>query len=142
MKTRNIKKGNCKYFNSGNCRYGEACKFKHVNNQETKVCKFFKQGNCKYGRNCKFGHIINQNLNNQNLNNSDRNKNFQERGIMDQRMDKLENMMENFFLSFQTSHHLRALNPQVPTLNHPISHGFGQGIPTMYQQVPYAQVNR
>ncbi|XP_056223496.1 uncharacterized protein si:ch211-244b2.4 [Seriola aureovittata] len=44
-----IVKEPCKYYNSGRCRDGNRCRYRHV-------CKYALNGNCKYGSNCKLNH--------------------------------------------------------------------------------------
>ncbi len=50
----------CKYYQKGNCRFGNACRFVHGyrerNDDEMAKCIFFQKGYCRYGDDCKFKH--------------------------------------------------------------------------------------
>ena len=70
------------YAKTGECKFGDKCKYKHVkndnnknnnnnnhknNNDDKEVCKYYeKTGECKYGDKCKFKHVKNNNNNNKN----------------------------------------------------------------------------
>jgi hypothetical protein len=43
----------CKWFESGNCRDGSKCRFRHP-----KVCTFFSKGGCNKGEKCEFLHTM------------------------------------------------------------------------------------
>lgn len=46
----------CKHYIMGNCKNGNSCTYKHVDN----VCRDFFKGNCNRGNTCKFSHSINK----------------------------------------------------------------------------------
>jgi hypothetical protein len=57
--------GTCKFYASGNCRFGAACHYKHDNNggslpvpvsNAAIPCVYFSRGNCQYGDSCKNSH--------------------------------------------------------------------------------------
>ena len=56
----------CRFFNKGNCKNKDDCKFEHKKDSEQpkknekekvkQICRFYKNGNCKYSSNCKYSH--------------------------------------------------------------------------------------
>lgn len=52
----------CRFFLSGNCRYGQNCYFSHDienSHRESSVCKYYLLGCCAFGENCFFQHTTN-----------------------------------------------------------------------------------
>jgi hypothetical protein len=61
----------CKFFASGNCRFGDQCRFRHDNTGPTRTisnsnttkakpnnCKFFASGSCRFGDQCRSSHEL------------------------------------------------------------------------------------
>eukprot|EP00698_Gefionella_okellyi_P025921 TRINITY_DN969_c0_g1_i1.p1 TRINITY_DN969_c0_g1~~TRINITY_DN969_c0_g1_i1.p1 ORF type:complete len:449 (-),score=20.44 TRINITY_DN969_c0_g1_i1:30-1376(-) len=59
----------CKFYRSGKCKSGSACRFSHVSELSTRsspiaigasasACKFFEKGGCKNGSSCRFAHVL------------------------------------------------------------------------------------
>ncbi|KAJ0064181.1 hypothetical protein NL108_001494 [Boleophthalmus pectinirostris] len=46
----------CRRFLSGNCIYGDGCRFRHV--RPTQMCRHFLKGDCWFGDRCKFLHVF------------------------------------------------------------------------------------
>ena len=100
------------------------------NGNGERVCKYYKNGNCKKNEQCKFLHIDNPvTPENQNLRN----------GAMEQRMEKLEEMVRNIFSTLQQSPPYRAPIPQGPPLRPPITQHFGMGRPPQANGPMYHQ---
>ena len=53
----------CKYYQKGNCRYGNHCRYVHEYSEShdelMDQCKFFQKGYCRYGDSCHFKHTNN-----------------------------------------------------------------------------------
>ncbi|KAK9831636.1 hypothetical protein WJX74_003574 [Apatococcus lobatus] len=56
----------CRYWFSGRCRYGPACRFAHPPSpgfrppaaSSAPVCRYFQSGTCRFGTACRFRHIV------------------------------------------------------------------------------------
>ena len=83
-------------------------------------CKYYRNGNCKKKEQCKFLHIDNPA--------TTKNQNFHE-GVMEQRIEKLEEMVRNFFSTLQQTPPYRAPIPQGPPPRPPMTQNFGMGRP-------------
>lgn len=56
----------CRYYQKGNCRYGNRCRYVHEYSEYSESsdelmdqCKFFQKGYCRYGESCHFKHTNN-----------------------------------------------------------------------------------
>lgn len=49
----------CQHYIKGTCRYGDECKYAHVDAQpKRQLCRNYEKGSCKFGQSCKFVHVL------------------------------------------------------------------------------------